>query len=694
VTVTPITTTTYTLTASNAQGSVTKSATVKVIPAAAVISDFSATPSTIREGDNTTLSWATEHATSLSIDQGVGDVTGKTSITLKPAATTTYTLTATGVTGPVVTRTLKVTVIPNTPGPSIQAFAANPATIDPGQGSTLSWTVSNATKLTIDNGVGVVTGTSIRVTPTATTTYTLKAENSQGAAVQATATVTVNPLPKPTINGFIAVPTTIRPGDSAQLRWDVRNATVISIDNGVGTVTGTSTSVTPSITTTYTLTAENPQGRMTATATVTVVPNLPAIRSFSSVPASVPQGRSTSLVWDVVDATRLTIDHGVGVVTGTSVTVSPDVTTTYTLKAENGAGQVIATATVTVIPKPVIRSFTATPSSINEGGSTLLSWSVDNALRLTLDQGVGDVTGKTSITVSPTTTTTYTLMAENAAVVTATVTVTVVPLTMPVISDFSTTGLIIDPGTRISLAWAASNQDRFTLQTPSGPVELDSTTFRIDVRPEATFTYVLTAWRGTSSVSKSVTVTVVTAPPIFNSGVATPSTVNEGDPVQLTLNLSGATLVQLRSDQGDSVDRNYLSLIDATTPSGNEIVNFLRRPRVTPNGEANYYLTVSNSFGQVIGALTVPVTPAPLAPMIRSFVATPATVKANQPFTFSWDVQYAYDVFINGVKVTRPDSVVNVHISAITKTTVFTLTASNSRGEALLPAMLTVTVEP
>jgi streptogramin lyase len=199
VTVTPITTTTYTLTASNTQGSVTKSATVTVLPAAAVISDFSATPGTIREGDSTTMNWATEHATSLSIDQGVGDVTGKTSITLKPAATTTYTLTANNPAGLVASKTLKVTVIPNTPAPSIQAFAANPATIDPGQGSTLSWTVSYATKLTLDNGVGVVTGTSIRVTPAATTTYTLKAENSQGAAVQATATVTVNPGGAPRI---------------------------------------------------------------------------------------------------------------------------------------------------------------------------------------------------------------------------------------------------------------------------------------------------------------------------------------------------------------------------------------------------------------------------------------------------------------------------------------------------------------
>ncbi len=74
---------------------------------------------------------------------------------------------------------------------------------------------------------------------------------------------------------------------------------------------------------------------------------------------------------------------------------------------------------------PVITSFTATPSSITSGGSSTLAWSVSGATSLSLDQGVGPVTG-TSIPVSPSATTTYTLTATNAAgSSTAAVTVTV-----------------------------------------------------------------------------------------------------------------------------------------------------------------------------------------------------------------------------------------------------------------------------
>lgn len=63
---------------------------------------------------------------------------------------------------------------------------------------------------------------------------------------------------------------------------------------------------------------------------------------------------------------------------------------------------------------PTITSFVATPSSIQSGGSSTLSWDVSGATSLEIDQGVGDVTGLSSVTVNPTTTTQYTLTATNA----------------------------------------------------------------------------------------------------------------------------------------------------------------------------------------------------------------------------------------------------------------------------------------
>ena len=77
---------------------------------------------------------------------------------------------------------------------------------------------------------------------------------------------------------------------------------------------------------------------------------------------------------------------------------------------------------------PVITSFTASPAALTSGQSTQLAWTVTGATTLTLDQGIGDVTGQTTRTVAPTASTTYTLTASNGAgSVSAQVRVTVGP---------------------------------------------------------------------------------------------------------------------------------------------------------------------------------------------------------------------------------------------------------------------------
>jgi len=85
--------------------------------------------------------------------------------------------------------------------PIINSFSAIPSTITVGESSTLSWSVTDATSVTIDNGIGSValTGTT-GVNPTTTTTYTLTSTNVAGS-VTATTTVTVSSAVTITYNG-------------------------------------------------------------------------------------------------------------------------------------------------------------------------------------------------------------------------------------------------------------------------------------------------------------------------------------------------------------------------------------------------------------------------------------------------------------------------------------------------------------
>src|SRR5580765_5049691 len=68
-------------------------------------------------------------------------------------------------------------------------LSAAPASITSGQSATLTWSTTNATTVSLNQGIGTVAASGTRsVSPTATTTYTLTATNSVGTAT-ATATV-------------------------------------------------------------------------------------------------------------------------------------------------------------------------------------------------------------------------------------------------------------------------------------------------------------------------------------------------------------------------------------------------------------------------------------------------------------------------------------------------------------------------
>lgn len=154
--------------------------------------------------------------------------------------------------------------------PVVNAFTASPSTITAGQSSTLSWTTTNATSVSIGGVAGAQPANgSVSVSPAATTTYTLTATGPGGTAT-ATATVTVSAA-VPTVVSFGASPSTITAGESSTLSWTTTNATSVSISGLTGTQPASSSvSVSPTATTTYTLTATGPGGTATATTQVTV----------------------------------------------------------------------------------------------------------------------------------------------------------------------------------------------------------------------------------------------------------------------------------------------------------------------------------------------------------------------------------------------------------------------------------------
>ncbi len=87
----------------------------------------------------------------------------------------------------------------NTPGkPVVAEFTGEPSSVERGQSAQLRWSVTGATEISINHGIGTVPATGTRsITPTETTTWTLTATGPAGTTT-GTATISVtNPAPPP-----------------------------------------------------------------------------------------------------------------------------------------------------------------------------------------------------------------------------------------------------------------------------------------------------------------------------------------------------------------------------------------------------------------------------------------------------------------------------------------------------------------
>src|SRR3954464_6205882 len=140
-------------------------------------------------------------------------------------------------------------------------------------------------------------------------------------------------IPQPTIASFTSSPSAVDSGQTATLTWTSQNATAVTL-NGAAVELNGSKSVTVASTTTYTLVATGASGTTPGNATATVTVN-PKIVSFKASSTVVGIGQSTTLTWETVGATTVTLNGSPVNASGTS---SPVLTedTACTLTAMSG----------------------------------------------------------------------------------------------------------------------------------------------------------------------------------------------------------------------------------------------------------------------------------------------------------------------------------------------------------------------
>jgi serine/threonine protein kinase len=231
-----------------------------------VIDEFSSSRSALRSGEATELHWNVHDATDVSI-RGIGNALPmQGSRTINPDSSKTYLLEASGP-GGTVKRPLTVNVTRSTEVklPVIEAFTASRSSIQSGQSTLLQWNVTGAGETSIA-GVGkVLPGqTSRLVCPTVSKAYVLTASGPGGTVRSSVnVSVVVPPGENVKLNEFRADPTTISPGESSILRWEVENASLVWIDPDIGQVDACGVlRVQPLTTTKYQLSYQNDRGTM------------------------------------------------------------------------------------------------------------------------------------------------------------------------------------------------------------------------------------------------------------------------------------------------------------------------------------------------------------------------------------------------------------------------------------------------
>ena len=482
--------------------------------------------------------------------------------------------------------------------------------------------------------------------------YALIAAFKAGSASQA----------PPSISSFTATPASITAGQSSTLAWVVSGATSLSI-SGIGAVTGTQIAVTPLATTTYTLTATNIGGSVTAQATVTVTQD-PAPPSVpTNLTATAISNNSIQLGWtpsmDNVAVAGYRIYRG-GVQVGTSTTASytdtgllPSTGYTYTVAAYDAAGKVSApllpaSATTQAVTLTRVQSQSTVGSSTSTLAVVLPSatTSGDNLI-----VAVASYYGGAANNGAPwTLTDTYHNTWRTAYVDTT---------DYPAVQLFYAENITGGAAHQITLADTGNVNGYFmvTAVEYAGLAQvnsLDTTTFR-------------TALYSTATTYNSGSITTAQANELlfgmnycYNpSDVYTPSSPWR----QIDSANSGSSILQTQDE--------FTGVIGSYADSGT---------LSAACGYNNYALIAAFKAGSAAQA----------PPAISSFTATPASITAGQSSTLAWVVSGATSLSISGIGAVTGTQI-TVTPSA---TTTYTLTATNTNGSVTAQATVTVTAPP
>lgn len=457
IAVSPTVTTTYTVDGTNGSCSGTNTVAITVInqPTLSVTGNM-----TICSGNSTTL---TANGASSYTWSPIGVFT--TSVTVNPNSTTDYTITGSnGVCSTTTTASVNVTSTPTLLVNSVAICSGQTASLTVSGASTFTWTPGN------------VSGSNYTLTPSASTVVSVIGANGTCTS-SATASITVGSGISPTANTA-----TICSGQTATLTANGANTYTWSTGSN-----NSSINVNPITTTVYSFTGAI--GSCDGVSSTTVFVN--AAPTLTVNATDICAGQTATLT--VSGANTYTWSNGIN---GSSQTVSPVITTTYTVNGTDANGCIntlTASAVVNVATTPTININTASVCSgqtatLTASGATSFTWS----------------TSETTATINPApiNTSTYFVVGSNGGCVSSATTLVTVDNTSLTTNSFTFSTC---PSQTVALFGTGSNSTTTTYTWSNGV-----NTYSQTVAPVNTTTYVVngTSLSGCPALSGTVIVNV------------------------------------------------------------------------------------------------------------------------------------------------------------------------------------------
>ena len=412
----------------------------------------------------------------------------------------------------------------------------------------------------------------------------------------------------------------------------------------------------------------------------TTAGNQASISYFIANPPTIQAGQSTTLSWSVVGATAVNIS-GIGPVQASgSSSVAPTATTTYTMTASNSTQTVTAQVTVVVNGSSTQVTYCyVSPATIIAGESATLYWQTMNANSVSISPGSGGYAANGNTVVTPTSNTTYTVIANgpngNSQSCSASVTVTTGQL--PRIIQFSSSPQNITAGQSSTLVWAVDNAT--TVAINNGVGTSLSLGGNQAVSPSATTTYTLTATNAAGSVTATTTINVSAAVSITSFTASPNPSPSSGASVTLTCQASNAASVNLNGSNtnGNSATVNVAPLATtaytciATSASGQTVQQSLTVTVPAPSGGGGGGGGPSTPVIVIQGGTTINTN----FRFINLNASGTYSPSGNNPLTFVW-TSLNDKAFITNANSATP----SVTLGLTSGVYLFQLTVTDSKG--------------